>query len=270
MGTSAWFEVGDGVFYRRYESVNVNVGLVVGGDGALLVDTRAAPSQGFETAGHVRDLTSLPIRWVVNTHHHWDHTFGNGAFFEADIWGHTACRRAAIENDEQARAQAATWEPDLADELVGGSAFPPDHLVDEVATVDLGGRSVTMSYHGRAHTAGDVVVKVDGVPSVFAGDILESSGPPWFGDGYPIAWPTAVAAVLDTPADRFMPGHGSAMSMAEAETQLEELRAVARVCRRAFDDGASPDEASLSGAPYPEATMREALARGIAELRAEG
>lgn len=269
MPEGSWFEIGDGVFYRRHASVNVNVGLVVGGEGALLIDTRAAPSQAFEVAARARDLTKLPIRWVVNTHHHWDHTFGNGAFFEAEIWGHPACRESMIARDEQARAEAATWEPDLADELAGGSVVPPDHLVEDRVELTLGGRTVVVEHPGRAHTAGDLTVSVVGTPIVFAGDILESGHPPWFGDGYPVAWPDTAERIAHGRDVTFVPGHGPAMTHAEFATQLADLRAVSRHCREAFAAGAAPAEFDVSNAPYPEATMREALERGLAELRGD-
>ena len=247
--------------------MNVNVGLVVGGDGALLIDTRAAPSQAFETIDQVRDLTTLPIRWVVNTHHHWDHTFGNGALFDAQLWGHPRCRHRMIDADEAARAEAATWEPDLADELVGASVVPPDHLVADHAQIDLGGRIVSIEYLGRAHTDGDLVVRVAGSGVVFAGDILESGAPPWFGDGYPLAW-AQTAARLDDGEVTFVPGHGPAMSTGRYREQLEEFDAVAQLCREAHASGTPADAADLTGAPYPDRTMREALARGLRELGA--
>jgi glyoxylase-like metal-dependent hydrolase (beta-lactamase superfamily II) len=76
MEPGTWRELDDGVYVRSYAEQVLNVGLVVGEAGCLVVDTRSSHVQGAELAAAVRGLTSLP--WViVNTHAHWDHCFGN-------------------------------------------------------------------------------------------------------------------------------------------------------------------------------------------------
>ena len=80
-------ELAEGVYARRYESLDLNVGVVVSGDGVLVVDTRASHIEADELRNDLRSLTPLPVRWVVDTHWHWDHTFGNARFPEAEIWG---------------------------------------------------------------------------------------------------------------------------------------------------------------------------------------
>ena len=66
-----WQELGDGVFRRRYDVLDLNVGVVIGGEGVLVIDTRASPRQARETIAELTELTDLPIRWVLNTHWHW-------------------------------------------------------------------------------------------------------------------------------------------------------------------------------------------------------
>lgn len=75
-----WDELAEGVFRRRYESLDLNIGLVVGGDGALVIDTRASHGQARVLRQDIRKVTSEPVRWVINTHYHWDHVFGNTMF----------------------------------------------------------------------------------------------------------------------------------------------------------------------------------------------
>src|SRR5215207_6301069 len=85
--TDVWAEVGDRVYVRRHDSMDLNVTLLVGYGACLVVDTRASERQGVELAAAVRSVTPHP--WVVvNTHFHFDHTFGNAAFRPATIWGH--------------------------------------------------------------------------------------------------------------------------------------------------------------------------------------
>lgn len=266
MGYGDWAAPAEGVFYRRHESIDVNVGVVLGADGALLVDSRATPVQGREVAEALAAITELPVRWLINTHYHWDHTFGNQVFRDVEIWGHPACRRFLLEHGEEARAEAVSWEPELASQLGDLEIVPPEHLVEVQAVIDVGGRTVSIAHPGRAHTSSDLVVRVDDAPVVFAGDILESSGPPYFGDGFPVEWEKTVKEVVRPGDEAVVPGHGPMMTLDEVATQAEELESVAAMCRRAHVEGLRPEDVDLTGAPYPEETMREALARGLEEL----
>ena len=266
MSRGSWVELAEGVFYQRYQPVNVNVGAVIGANGALVIDTRAAPVQGHQVATDLRAITSLPVRWVINTHYHWDHTFGNQAFREASIYGHPACRRFLVDNSKQAVADALSWLPDIGPDLADLDISPPDRLVDPSVSIDLGGRSVLIEHLGRAHTDSDVVVHVSDAPVVFAGDLFESAGPPTFGDSFPVAWPTSAKSVARSGDTTIVPGHGEAMSRAAVAAQLSDLEAVAVTCRYAHREGLMPEDVKLDNAPYPLATMRRAIARGLMEL----
>lgn len=77
---SRWHEVGDGVFQRRYDPLDVSVCVVRGAGGLLLVDTRSSHREADEIQADLRVFGHLPVRWVVNTHAHYDHCFGNARF----------------------------------------------------------------------------------------------------------------------------------------------------------------------------------------------
>lgn len=77
---ATWTEVADGVFHRRYDPLDISVCLVRGTDGLLLVDTRRNPREAEETAADAALVSDQPLRWVVNTHAHYDHTFGTQRF----------------------------------------------------------------------------------------------------------------------------------------------------------------------------------------------
>jgi glyoxylase-like metal-dependent hydrolase (beta-lactamase superfamily II) len=85
---SGWTEVADGVFQRRYEPLDISICVVRGRGGLLVVDTRSSPRQGTEIREHVRELSADPVVAVVNTHAHFDHTFGNQVFVDVPICGH--------------------------------------------------------------------------------------------------------------------------------------------------------------------------------------
>jgi len=109
-----WTEVSTGVFVRRHTSLDLNVGAVICDGGVLVIDTRASHVQAAEMVESLRAITKLPVRWVINTHHHWDHTFGNQVFPDAAIWGHERCAEAMRVHGEAMRAQVKALAPDFA------------------------------------------------------------------------------------------------------------------------------------------------------------
>ena len=261
-----WDELGDGVYRRHYEYLGFNVGLVVGGDGALVVDTRASKVEAAEVLRDVRVVTSLPVRWAVDTHWHWDHAFGNSEFTDATIWGHVECSRALAERGEEAKLEVAAREPGKRDEMLAVEIRLPDQVFTDRQVLDLGGLTVTLRHHGRGHTEGDVVVEPDGAGVCFGGDLIEESGPPFFGDGFPVAWPETLRRVLDGGSSTFVPGHGAVMTAEDVTSQLEELAAVADLARESHQAGIPLGAADLAGSPYPSEVTAEAMERGYLEL----
>jgi glyoxylase-like metal-dependent hydrolase (beta-lactamase superfamily II) len=255
-------ELADGVFRRRYPSLDLNVGVVLGGDGVVVIDTRASHSEGDELARELQGLTRLPVRWVINTHWHWDHVFGNAAFAGAEVWGHVVNPSRMIDGHEEAKADAVAWlgEQVRAD-VDAVEVVVPSVLVSTQAALDTGGRTVAMAWLGRGHTDGDLVVAVKGTDVVFAGDLIEDGGPPNYGDSYPFAWPSTVAAMTDRFGGRFVPGHGEVMDVVAVTAQGDELAAVAEACRRAVGAGL----ATAPNGPYPEDTMQAAFRRALLE-----
>jgi glyoxylase-like metal-dependent hydrolase (beta-lactamase superfamily II) len=114
VGTTDWVEVGDRVFVRRYALLDQNIGVVLGEEGALVVDTRATHQHADELLADLRRLTPLPARVVVNTHGHWDHCFGNARFRPAPIWGHVRCAEMMRLTGENQRARISEASAELA------------------------------------------------------------------------------------------------------------------------------------------------------------
>lgn len=170
-------QVGEGVFRRRYPSLDLNIRVVFGDDGVLLVDTRATGAQATELREELGSSTDLPVRWVVNTHWHWDHTFGNARFRGCRIWGHELCRVALEDRSEEMRREAkdalgAEFDADIdATEIQ-----PPTEVFSDSISIDIG-RIVELSYHGLAHTDSDIVVGVPDAGVVFLGDLSKRERP---------------------------------------------------------------------------------------------
>ncbi len=262
-----WREVADRVFVRRFADFNVNVGLIVGAEAALVVDTHGTERQGREMLGEIRGITHLPLV-AANTHHHFDHAFGNFAFRPAEIWGHEQCAARLGADGLTTKLALAAAAPEMAQEYADTRITPPNKTLRDGATLDLGGRRVHLTHFGRGHTDNDVVVVVPDVGVVLAGDLVEQGGPPSFEDSYPMDWPGTLGRMLDLAEGPIVPGHGEIVDRSFVEAQLADLSALAQLARRVRFDGGSADDA-LPLSPFPAATARIALRRAFAQLAGE-
>lgn len=209
-----WQDLGGGSFVLASSSARalVNIGLVVGRERALLVDTGCGPRHAAEILAAVRAITALPLV-AVNTHAHWDHFFGNAALRDAGvatIWAHAAAERAMASTGESQRAEVAGVEPEMAAGSGPGTGIvlPTKLVYGQPAELDLGGTAVELFTLGRGHTDGDLMVGAPGV--LFAGDVLEEGAEPQFEDAHPQEW-AAVLRRLGTMGARYpvmVPGHG--------------------------------------------------------------
>jgi len=263
---SAWREVGDQVWVRRYEALDQTIGVIGGSAGLAVVDTRAS----HLLADALRaELAQLPgdVVAVVNTHGHWDHVFGNARFLPAPIWGHVRCATMITEHGEEQRARLLERSsPETADEFRAVVLTPPTELFDETAVLDLGDRQVELRYLGRGHTDNDIVVRVLDASVLFAGDLLEHAPAPGFGDSYPIAWAETGVALLALVADVVVPGHGDPFDRHFAERQVAELGELAAISRDAVSGAIGLDEA-IRRSPFPAEPTGEAIERARLELR---
>ena len=225
--TDTWTEVADRVYVRRHKSMDLNVSLIVGEGACLVVDTRATEKEGQDLVEAIRTVTPHP--WaVVNTHFHFDHTFGNRIFRPAEIWGHRRCAEQLIEDGERMRgAIAGRYREhgldEMAAEIEASAIDPPDQLVDDLATLTVGGRPVQLRHLGRGHTDNDLVLTLpDADDLVIAGDLVEEGAPPQFGSAFPLDWPQTLDAVAELVTGRLVPGHGAVVDREFVRAQRAE------------------------------------------------
>jgi glyoxylase-like metal-dependent hydrolase (beta-lactamase superfamily II) len=199
----AWREVRSGVYVAIAEPESVNLGLIVGSQRALLVDTGSSPAQGRTIRSSVGAVTDRPLTAVVVTHWHYDHAFGLAAFADVRRIAHESVHSRLLSAEAAAEAERLGVDP---------HELPRPNLEIAVATaLDLGDRRVEIAHLGRGHTDGDLVIVVPDADVLFAGDLLESAGPPSFGpDSVPDEWPATVDAVIGlmTATTLAVPGHG--------------------------------------------------------------
>lgn len=208
-----WIEVADGVWVRRYAELDQTLGLVVGEERCLVVDTGRDERHGAEFAASVRQLTALP--WaVVISHAHFDHFFGTASFLPCPVWAHPRCPAAMSATADQQRAEwAETFRAEgkarLAADLERARLELPTQPVDRRVDLDLGDRTVSLSHPGRGHTDHDVVVHVPDARVLFAGDLVEQGAPPSVGkDAFPAEWPATLDTLLALRPAVVVPGHG--------------------------------------------------------------
>jgi len=276
MTESGWVEVGRGVFQRRYEPMDVSVIVVVGPAGLTVVDTRNNPAEAEEVIRDVDARFGLPIVAVVNTHAHYDHTFGNQTFAtlsSVPIYGHHRIPQhfAAYEGPRLAAQQAdPSREPDKdwADVVL----TPPDVLVTAPVALMVGGRALELIPLDPGHTDTDLAVLVPDCRVWLLGDVIEESGPPMFGSGsYPFTWPVVLAGLLETirPGDIIVPGHGAVVDRDFVVRQMEALQQVADTIRASVTAGTSledlPADHDLFGL-WPKVMLDSAFARGAEQL----
>jgi glyoxylase-like metal-dependent hydrolase (beta-lactamase superfamily II) len=260
-----WVEVGEGVLVRRYQELDLSVGLVIGDGACLVVDTRGDDLQGRELASAVRQV--VPDPWsVVITHAHFDHCFGTAAFLPCNLWAHAGCRAVLTDEGEVIRAEAADeyeseGRSDMAIRLREAQLVLPEQLVAATKGLLVGGRPVTLAHLGPGHTNHDLVVHVPDAEVLFAGDLVEEGAPPAFGqDAMPLRWPDAVTALLAMAGDgTVVPGHGKPVDRAFVTAQRDELAVVGELCRAVLDGELGVADA-IGRSPYPESVTRDALA----------
>jgi quinoprotein relay system zinc metallohydrolase 2 len=250
-------EIAPGVFVHqgRYEIFTPrnagdvsNAGFIIGRDGVAVIDTGGSPRVGAQLLEAIRARTQLPVKYVINTHMHPDHVFGNSAF-EGE-------KPVFVGHHKLPRALAARAKRYLAinKELLGEAAFagtrviPPTKLVKDKLELDLGGRTIVVEAHPTAHTDNDVTVFDKQSGTLFLGDLLFAKHVPAL-DGSIRGW-LALLDRLEARTDivRVVPGHGPAAldwpkALAAEQRYLEK---VAGDVRALLKEGRTMTEAMRS------------------------
>lgn len=279
MSTPPFRELGPGVYVRRHQELDVNVGLVVGQDRVLVIDTRSTTARGEALAAAVREVTPLE-QVVVNTHAHYDHCFGNAAFRDSQIYAHVGAADELRRTAEHQRSQVVehlrgTDRPELAQTYLDTEVVLPFYLIEEDTPVDLGGRTVHLICGGRAHTDHDLVVAVPEVGVAFWGDLVEQGADPAMDDSFPLEWGDTLERLLEHPhiagADLCVPGHGDVVDAAFVRRQQQTLAALAAEHTQALLNPVVDVDslvAKTRGIGLQDSTLRDAAVRTL-ETRPE-
>ncbi|HIF75427.1 MAG TPA: MBL fold metallo-hydrolase [Porticoccaceae bacterium] len=186
-----------------------NVGVRVTNAGVILIDDKY-PQNFDEIQSLVASVSDLPVRYVINTHHHGDHSGGNAGYIQiAEIIAHKNARENMIR---------------------GGQDAPPRIIYTEETAVYLGDVEVQAFYMGRGHTNGDTVVYFPDLKTVHGGDLLHSIAPfiDYSNGGSSRGWVATMNNILSLDFDTAIPGHGMIMDRRDVldfRNQMEAVRA---------------------------------------------
>ncbi len=209
-------EVSPGIFvhFGSHETVNrsnhgaiANIGFIVGQRCVAVIDSGGNPQQGYQLKKAVKSITALPICYVINTHVHPDHIFGNRAFknSSAKFVGHFKLPRAMSMRGQYYLDKS----PDqIGFKLIADDIIPPDIVVQDTLTLDLGGRKLLLTAYPTAHTDNDISVYDSQTNTLWLSDLLFVSHIPVV-DGSLTGWLKVLAKLEKKNFGMVIPGHGS-------------------------------------------------------------
>ena len=239
-------QVADGVYAAIGSGTAVNTGsnsmVIVNRDDVVVVDAHVTPAAARALIDDIRTLTPKPVRWLIDTHYHWDHAHGNQAFgpdvqiigqdfvrqmlltdvlhqrtyksFTDPLPGQLAAlkRQAAAEQDPEKKrpleSRDATQQGYI-DALAAIRPTPPTLSYQTKMTLIRGDREIDLLFLGRGHTAGDTVVYLPKERVVATGDLVVGDFRfMYMGDGFVNEWPETVDKVLQLDFTTVVPGHG--------------------------------------------------------------
>ncbi len=242
-GAHRFQKVTDGVYYAT-SSGTMNVGanspIILTDTEAFIIDSEITPAAARALVADMKAITSLPVRYVIDSHYHYDHAHGNQIFGpEVQVIGHENTRKRMLTNvleqytflnsvepiparieslkqriaQEKDPQQKATLERQVAsnaaylEQVKETKVTPPNMTIDRRMTLYRGGREIQLFYFGRGHTDTDVVVYLPKERIVCSGDLMESLIS-YMGDAYVEDWIPTLERLKALDFDTVMPGHG--------------------------------------------------------------
>ena len=221
-----------------------NAVVVVNERDVLLVESHVSPAAAWALLRELKAITDKPVRYVVNTHFHFDHLHGNEIYGDdVEIIGHEFTRQMVLSGDSNRgptidyfssflprRIESLMAEIEAGEEPAGSGDIrhelavlqntklamdsvvptPPNLTLTDRMTLYRGGREIQLMFLGRGHTAGDVVVYLPDERVLVTGDLL-TAGLPWMGDAYPWEWADTLERLKRLEFDVMLPAHGRAI-----------------------------------------------------------
>ena len=235
-------EVSDGIFaYIQLDGswgLN-NTGFIAGSESLIAIDSCFTERRSRAFRDTIRSVSGLPVKTLVNTHHHADHTHGNFVFRdEALIIGHELCRKEVIESGVATKAlfPGVDWG-DI-------EVAPPFVTFENWMALYSDDLRIELIYVGPAHTTNDILVWLPERRVVFTGDVIFNGGTSFALMGSISGWLEALEHLRSLGADRIVPGHGAVSGPEVIDEVGAYLRFVQDVASKGYEAGVSPLEAA--------------------------
>lgn len=244
-----------------------NAGFVVGAKGVLVIDAHISIAMARQIQERVREVTDKPIRYLVNTNYHADHTFGNCAFPAETLvvqQRETAARTPYLEHEREFMLPTVDNDPEI---FKGVTYRAPDIVFDDRLTIDLGDQAVELHWFGPANTPGDTIVYVPGAKAAWTGNVtvgsfglcLESDAPAY------LAMISRFLQALEVEA--LVSGHAPVSGRDVLGKYLLYFSEVAHEVRKALGAGLSLEETLArtrlpDGFRLPDSDPRSVFAEG--------
>ena len=293
-------KIADGVYHAVGTGslvVMSNAAVIEGDADVLVVDSHVTPGGAWALREELKAITPKPIRYVVNSHFHFDHSHGNQVYGpEVSIIGHEFARaqmvagksldsraheffvggvpntikalegRLAAATDDKERETLRAQLAVQRNHLEGTKAVvatPPNVTLTQTMTLHRGSREIRILHLGRGHTAGDVIVYLPKERIIATGDLL-IEGPSYMGDAFFTEWIETIEALKNVDFDTVLPGHGRAFT---GKAKLDHWQAYLR------DFWSQAQKFHKAGVPWEEAAKQvdlRAQAANYPTIRAAG
>jgi cyclase len=219
-----------------------NAGFIVGKDYVVVIDSLATVGLTQKFKDEIRKVTDKPIRFLINTHHHGDHTYANHVFEGATIISQKNCRHEVIATGVLDTGLLNTIFPDL--DFTGIAVTPPHITMGKELTLHVDDQEVQLIHLGPGHTIGDIIVYLPKESIVFTGDLIFLYSMPLAMEGSFAGWIKNMDAMVKLGAKTYVPGHGPVCGKEGLKECLDYLVLVQKEARKRFDKGMTPDEAA--------------------------
>lgn len=222
-----------------------NIGFIIGDKSVAVIDTGGSFCDGLSLRQAIRARTALPIEYIVNTHVHPDHIFGNAAFAEdgSAILAHHNLPRALAERGQHYLLSYGEQVGPAA--MKGAKAVPPTKLVEDSLQIDLGGRKLTLVAHRAAHTDNDLTLFDEASGILWTGDLVFLDHIPVL-DGSLKGWLSITSELMKSPVRQIVPGHGPPLAPwpKSGDNQIRYLERLASDLRKAINAGVGIGQAA--------------------------
>ncbi len=220
-------------------SFGANAGIIIGRDSIVVIDTLISAKEAKRFIKDIRAVSDKPIKFVVNTHHHLDHNFGNSEFVKlgAVIIDQESIRKIIVRYDEAA-VKSAIKRIGLTDEDMQGTEnwFPALTFTDRL-TIDLGDQKVDLIYNGHTHTEDSVVAFLADKKILFSGDLLFTDYHTNLMDADVSGWIRTLDTVAAMNAAIIIPGHGPVSCNKDLQAMKDYLVAFDKTFRELAAQG---------------------------------